>query len=144
MGKYVEKGRFNSKKWIADNTVPVNERVRFKNRPYDYQLNYVANDLFKKDYKRLNISQQDDVLDKLDDYMDIVESVNEGANDGRLKMSSGTYKRMDGLHNVSKMKSAMKSLVDIQKELFEEGFERDEIVEFLEKKIYHNVTVRMM
>ena len=70
--------------------------------------------------------------------------VAEGANDGRLKMSSGTYKRMDGLHNVSKMKSAMKNLVDIQKELFEEGFERDEIVEFLEKKIYHNVTVRMM
>ena len=96
MGKYVEKGKFNSKKWIANNTVPIEEPV------------------------------------------------NEGANDGRLKMSSGTYKRMDGLHNVSKMKSAMKNLVDIQKELFEEGFERDEIVEFLEKKIYHNVTVRMM
>ena len=96
MGKYVEKGKFNSKKWIANNTVPIEEPV------------------------------------------------NAGANDGRLKMSSGTYKRMDGLHNVSKMKSAMKSLVDIQKELFEEGFERDEIVEFLEKKIYHNVTVRMM
>ena len=27
MDKYVEKGRFNSKKWIADNTIPVNEKL---------------------------------------------------------------------------------------------------------------------
>jgi len=27
MDKYTEKGKFNSKKWIADNTVPLNERL---------------------------------------------------------------------------------------------------------------------
>ena len=129
MGKYVEKGRFNSKKWIADNTVPVNERVRFKNRPYDYQLNYVANDLFKKDYKRLNSSQQDDVHAKLDDYMDMVESVNE-------RLSVATKKRMDGLHNIKAMKQIIKGAEVIVNDLVEEeGFDEIDVLEFIMDRI---------
>ena len=129
MGKYVENGKFNSKKWIADNTIPVNERVRFKNRPYDYQLDYVANDLFKKDYKKLNSSQQDDVESKLDDYMDMVESVNE-------RLSVAMKKRMDGLHNIKAMKQIIKGAEVIVNDLVEEeGFDEIDVLEFIMDRI---------
>ena len=104
------------------------ERVRFKNRPYDYQLDYVANDLFKKDYKRLNSSQQDDVHAKLDDYMDMVESVNE-------RLSSSTMKRMDGLHNVKAMKQMLVGAEVIVNDLVEEGFDEMEVLDYLIEKI---------
>lgn len=76
MDKYVEKGRFNSKKWIADNTIPVNE-----------------------------------------------------------KLSIASAKRMDGLHNLKAMKQVIVGAKTIQKDLYDEGFENDEILEFLMDRI---------
>jgi len=71
--------------------------------------------------------------------------VAEGVNDNRMKvLNSATYKRMDGLHHVRNMKSAMNFLTDIANELKEEGFEREEIAEFIEKKVYYNVMLKFL
>ena len=62
--------------------------------------------------------------------------VAEGVNDNRMKvLNSATYKRMDGLHHVRNMKSAMNFLADIYHELEDEGFEPDEILEFFTMKM---------
>ena len=69
----------------------------------------------------------------------------ESANDNRMKvLNTATYKRMDGLHHVRNMKSAMNFLIDIAQELQEEGFEREEIAEFIEKKVYYNVMLKFL
>ena len=56
------------------------------------------------------------------------------------RMNSATYKRMDGLHHVRNMKSAMNFLADIATELEDEGFDADEIYEFFMMKIKRNIT----
>jgi hypothetical protein len=61
------------------------------------------------------------------------EAVNE-------RISPQAYKRMDGLHHVRNMKSAMNFLADIATELEDDGFEADEIYEFFMMKIKRNIT----
>ena len=104
----------------------LNEKVKFKDRSYDYQLDYVANDLFNKDYRRLNSKQKDKVEYELDGYME--ESINE-------KLSLATAKRMDGLHNLKAMKQVIVGAKIIKKDLYDEGFENYEILEFLMDRI---------
>jgi len=104
----------------------LNEKVKFKDRPYDYQLDYVANDLFKKDYRRLNSKQKDKVEYELDGYME--ESINE-------RLSSSTVKRMDGLHNVKAMKQMLVGAEVIVNDLVEEGFDEMEVLDYLIEKI---------
>jgi len=57
-----------------------------------------------------------------------VESVNE-------RLSNSEIKRMDGLHSYKKMEDALKTLTFIGKELYEEGFEKPEIMEFILHKV---------
>jgi hypothetical protein len=57
-----------------------------------------------------------------------VESVNE-------RLSNSEMKRMDGLHSYKKMEDALKTLTFIGKELYEEGFEKPEIMEFILHKV---------
>tara|TARA_R100000005_G_scaffold96512_1_gene84044 strand:- start:1142 stop:1801 length:660 start_codon:yes stop_codon:yes gene_type:complete len=104
----------------------LNEKVKFKDRPYDYQLDYVANDLFNKDYRRLNSKQKDKVEYELDGYME--ESINE-------RLSSSTVKRMDGLHNVKAMKQMLVGAEVIVNDLVEEGFDEMEVLDYLIEKI---------
>ena len=56
------------------------------------------------------------------------ESVNE-------RLSNSEMKRMDGLHSYKKMEDALKTLTFIGKELYEEGFEKPEILEFILHKV---------
>ena len=56
------------------------------------------------------------------------ESVNE-------RLSNSEMKRMDGLHSYKKMEDALKTLTFIGKELYEEGFEKPEIMEFILHKV---------
>jgi len=56
------------------------------------------------------------------------------------RISPAVYKRMDGLHHVRNMKSAMNFLADIATELEDEGFDANEIYEFFMMKIKRNIT----
>tara|TARA_R110001592_G_scaffold133297_1_gene348442 strand:- start:1022 stop:1276 length:255 start_codon:yes stop_codon:yes gene_type:complete len=55
------------------------------------------------------------------------------------RLSSQSYKRMDGLHNVEDMKVILRRVGIFYRELSldleDEGFEKDEILEFLIAKI---------
>ena len=51
------------------------------------------------------------------------------------RLSSQAFSRMDGLHHARNMKSALNFFKDISQELQDEGFELDEIQEFLTLKI---------
>ena len=53
--------------------------------------------------------------------------------DERLNLA--TAKRMDGLHNMKAMKQVIIGAKTIQKDLYDEGFENDEILEFLMDRI---------
>ena len=53
--------------------------------------------------------------------------------DERLNLA--TAKRMDGLHNMKAMKQVIIGAKIIQKDLYDEGFENDEILEFLMDRI---------
>ena len=55
--------------------------------------------------------------------------------DAAERLDSSTFRRMDGLHHVRNMKSALNFLVDIYHELEDEGFEPDEILEFFTMKM---------
>jgi len=56
------------------------------------------------------------------------------------RISPAAYKRMDGLHNVRNMKSAINFLADIATELEDEGFDANEVYEFFMMKIKRNIT----
>jgi len=56
------------------------------------------------------------------------ESVNE-------RLSLANAKRMDGLHNMKAMKQMIIAAKVIQKDLYDEGFENDEILEFVMDRI---------
>jgi len=64
------------------------------------------------------------------------ESVNE-------RLTNSDVKRMEGLHSYKKMDEALKSLVFIGKELYEEGFEKPEITEFILKKVQRRLFLQL-
>jgi hypothetical protein len=66
----------------------------------------------------------------------VVESVNE-------RLTNSDIKRMEGLHSYKKMDEALKSLVFIGKELYEEGFEKPEITEFILKKVQRRLFLQL-
>ena len=51
------------------------------------------------------------------------------------RLDRSTAQRMDGLHNMKAMKQMIVGAKVIQKDLYDEGFENDEILEFLMDRI---------
>jgi hypothetical protein len=70
------------------------------------------------------------------DIQILPESVNE-------RLTNSDIKRMEGLHSYKKMDEALKSLVFIGKELYEEGFEKPEITEFILKKVQRRLFLQL-
>ena len=70
------------------------------------------------------------------DIQILPESVNE-------RLTNSDVKRMEGLHSYKKMDEALKSLVFIGKELYEEGFEKPEITEFILKKVQRRLFLQL-
>ena len=66
---------------------------------------------------------------------EVVKFLGEGKIQLAERLDSSTFRRMDGLHHVRNMKSALNFLVDIYHELEDEGFEPDEILDFFILKI---------
>ena len=66
---------------------------------------------------------------------EVVKFLGEGKIQLAERLDSSTFRRMDGLHHVRNMKSALNFLVDIYHELEDEGFEPDEILEFFTMKM---------
>ena len=66
---------------------------------------------------------------------EVVKFLGEGKIELAERLDSSTFRRMDGLHHVRNMKSAMNFLADIYHELEDEGFEPDEILEFFTMKM---------
>ena len=51
------------------------------------------------------------------------------------RLDRSTAQRMDGLHNMKAMKQMIVAAKVIQKDLYDEGFENDEILEFVVDRI---------
>ena len=66
---------------------------------------------------------------------EVVKVLGEGKIKLAERLDRQTFSRMDGLHHVRNMKSALNFLVDIYHDLEDEGFEPDEIIEFFVMKI---------
>ena len=70
---------------------------------------------------------------------EVVKFLGEGKIELVERLDNSTFKRMDGLHHVRNMKSAMNFLADIATELEDEGFEAPEIYEFFMMKIKQSI-----
>ena len=66
---------------------------------------------------------------------EVVKFLGEGKIKLAERLDRQTFSRMDGLHHVRNMKSALNFLVDIYHDLEDEGFEPDEILDFFILKI---------
>jgi len=66
---------------------------------------------------------------------EVVKFLGEGKIQIAERLDRQTFSRMDGLHHVRNMKSALNFLVDIYHDLEDEGFEPDEILDFFILKI---------
>ena len=64
------------------------------------------------------------------------ESINE-------RLSNQDIKRMDGLHSYKKMDEALKLLVFIGRELIDEGWEKDEVTEYIQKKVARRLYLQL-
>ena len=114
--RYVNKtdGKFNHGKWVRENmSVMKNQNLNGQGNSLAYRFTDTQQKAVEKFLKKNSTKR---------------EAVNE-------RLSGSTFKRMDGLHHVRNMKSAMNFLADIYHELEDEGFEPDEILEFFTMKM---------
>ena len=140
MSKYVNKtdGKFNHGKWIRENSL--NEKLStswIKDRQVKGKVDAVI-----KTLKNLYGSEETVDGETMEFILKAVglkgqikkqmENINE-------RLSTQSYKRMDGLHNVQDMKVILRRVGIFYRELSldleDEGFEKDEILEFLIAKI---------
>ena len=61
------------KRFPSDRVKPVKEAVLFKDRSQDFQLDVIAQQMFRSNFRELDIDQQEDVRDKLES-MDLNET----------------------------------------------------------------------
>jgi len=59
------------------------------------------------------------------------------------RLSNSEMKRMDGLHSYKKMDESLKTLVFIGRELIEEGFEKDDVIEYIQQKVTKRLHVQL-
>ena len=59
------------------------------------------------------------------------------------RLDRQTIKMMDGLHSYKKMDESLKTLVFIGRELTEEGFEKDEVIEYIQQRITKRLHVQL-
>ena len=137
---YVNKtdGKFNHGKWIRENSL--NEKLStswIKDRQVKGKVDAVI-----KTLKNLYGSEETVDGETMEFILKAVglkgqikkqmENINE-------RLSTQSYKRMDGLHNVQDMKVILRRVGIFYRELSidleDEGFEKDEILEFLIAKI---------
>ena len=59
------------------------------------------------------------------------------------RLSNSEFKRMDGLHSYKQMDDALKMLMGIGSELSEEGFEKQDIIEFILKKVERRIFTKL-
>jgi len=64
------------------------------------------------------------------------ESINE-------RLSNQDIKRMDGLHSYKKMDEALKLLIFIGRELIDEGWEKEEVTEYIQKKVLRRLYLQL-
>mgnify|MGYP003646556130 FL=1 len=140
MSKYVNNtdGKFNHGKWIRENSL--NEKLStswIKDRQVKGKVDAVI-----KTLKNLYGSEETVDGETMEFILKAVglkgqikkqmENINE-------RLSTQSYKRMDGLHNVEDMKVILRRVGIFYRELSidleDEGFEKDEILEFLIAKI---------
>lgn len=59
------------------------------------------------------------------------------------RLSRQEIKMMDGLHSYKKMDDALKTLTFIARELTEEGFEKDDVMEYMQQRITKRLHVQL-
>jgi len=70
----------------------------------------------------------------------IPSTINEEINE---RLSNSEFKRMDGLHSYKVMDDALKMLMGIGKELSYEGFDKQEITEFILRKVERRIFTKL-
>lgn len=70
----------------------------------------------------------------------IPSTINEEINE---RLSNSEFKRMDGLHSYKQMDDALKMLMGIGSELSDEGFDKQEIIEFILKKVERRLFTKL-
>jgi len=70
----------------------------------------------------------------------IPSTINEEINE---RLSNSEFKRMDGLHSYKVMDDALKMLMGIGKELSYEGFDKQEITEFILRKVERRLFTKL-
>ena len=70
----------------------------------------------------------------------IPSTINEEINE---RLSNSEFKRMDGLHSYKVMDDALKMLMGIGSELSDEGFDKQEIIEFILKKVERRLFTKL-
>ena len=70
----------------------------------------------------------------------IPSTINEEINE---RLSNSEFKRMDGLHSYKVMDDALKMLMGIGSELSYEGFDKQEITEFILKKVERRLFTKL-
>lgn len=70
----------------------------------------------------------------------IPSTINEGINE---RLSNSEFKRMDGLHSYKQMDDALKMLMGIGSELSDEGFEKQDIMEFILRKVERRLFTKL-
>jgi len=59
------------------------------------------------------------------------------------RLSNNEFKRMDGLHSYKVMDDALKMLTYIGKELSDDGFEKQDIMEFILRKVERRIFTKL-
>jgi hypothetical protein len=70
----------------------------------------------------------------------IPSTINEEINE---RLSNSEFKRMDGLHSYKQMDDALKMLMGIGSELSDEGFDKQEIIEFILRKVERRLFTKL-